>query len=468
MIPYFPKQISYRAIIVYLAALISISIFYSDFAMGMGFMAAGLLCVTGFFLGTTEWSKGSRTLPEKQFLTHLFIVAFIIRLIWVVFSYFYYTRVTGIPFEFSAVDSIGYHEDSEWMAGAGWEATIYYLFKSGYVGLSDTGYMLYLSTIYKIFGPHIIIPRIIKALLSAYMCILIYKICQRTFNESTARMAAIMCCLMPNLIIYCGYHLKETEMLFLAVLFLERTDYLLRAKKWNFVNIVIPMLIAASLFTFRTVMGAACVFAFLTSVLLINTPTMKKGWKRTAIIGWGLAAALVAGGGTITTEIEGLWEEKEDQVANKRLQQTVRGNQWAQYATGTVMAPMVVVLPFSTMVDVDEQYGQHEKHGGNFVRNFMGIFALLAIYEAFRRKEWRNFALIGSFVIAYLGVISLSGFSNAERFLLPGLPCLIMMWAYGVSTLREKTWKLITPWCVIVFAMEFAWAFFKLGSRGLF
>ena len=98
----------------------------------------------------------------------------------------------------------------------------------------------------------------------------------------------------------------------------------------------------------------------------------------------------------------------------------------------------------------------------------MGIFALLAIYEAFRRKQWRNFALIGSFVIAYLGVISLSGFSNAERFLLPGLPCLIMMWAYGVSTLREKTWKLVTPWCVIVFAMEFAWAFFKLGSRGLF
>ena len=468
MIPYLPKQISYRAILVYLAALLSISIFYSNYAMSFGYMAAGLMCVVGFFLGTTEWSKGSRALPEKQFLTHLFIVAFIIRIIWVIFSYYYYIRATGVPFEFGAADSVGYHEDAAWMAEEGWEMTRYYLFESRLKGLSDTGYPLYLTVIYTLFGHHIIIPRIIKALLSAYMCILIYKICQRTFNESIARMAAIMCCLMPNLIIYCGYHLKETEMLFLAVLFLERTDYLLRAKKWNFVNIVIPMLIAASLFTFRTVMGAACVFAFLTSVLLINTPTMKKGWKRTAIIGWGLAAALVAGGGTITTEIEGLWEEKEDQVANKRLQQTVRGNQWAQYATGTVMAPMVFVLPFSTMIDVDEQYGQQEKHGGNFVRNFMGIFALLAIYEAFRRKQWRTFALIGSFVIAYLGVISLSGFSNAERFLLPGLPGLIMMWAYGVSTLREKTWKLVTPWCLIVFAMEFAWAYFKLGSRGLF
>ena len=467
MIPYFPKQISYRAILVYLAALLAISIFYSNYAMSFGYMAAGLLCVVGFFLGSSEWSKGSRALPEKQFLTQVFIVAFVLRLIWVVFSYFFYTNVTGIPFEFQARDSLGYHEEAAWLSEEGWETTLYYLFESGFNNIADTGYPLYLTFIYWIFGPSIIIPRIIKVLLGAYMCILIYKLCQRTFNDSVAKMVAIMYCLMPNFIIYCGYHLKETEMLFLEVLFLERTDYLLRAKKWNFINILIPMLLAGILFLFRTVMGAACVFAFLTSVLLINTPSMKKGWKRTAIIGWGLAAVLVAGGGTIMTEVEGLWEDKDDQLTRKRTEQTLRGNQWAKYATGTVMAPMVVVLPFSTMIDVDEQYGQQEKHGGNFIRNFMGIFALLAIYEAFRRKEWRNFALIGSFVVAYLGVVSLSGFSNSERFLLPGLPGLIMMWAYGVSTLREKTWKLVTPWCIIVFVMEFAWAFFKLGSRGL-
>jgi hypothetical protein len=154
-------------------------------------------------------------------------------------------------------------------------------------------------------------------------------------------------------------------------------------------------------------------------------------------------------------------------VAEQRLQQTSRGNQWAQYATGAVMAPMVFVLPFSTMINVSEQYAQQTKHGGNFVRNFMGFFAILAVYEALRRKQWRDFALIGAFVIAYLGVVSLSGFSNSERFLLPGIPCLIMMWAYGVSALRTQTYKLLTPWCFVVFAMEVAWAYFKLGSRGL-
>ena len=132
------------------------------------------------------------------------------------------------------------------------------------------------------------------------------------------------------------------------------------------------------------------------------------------------------------------------------------------------MAPMAFVLPFATMVDVDEQYIQQEKSGGNYVRNFMGFFALLALYECIRRRRIRDFAMIGSFLIAYLGVVSMSGFSNSERFLLPGLPCLVMMWAYGISTLRKETYRFLAPWCVIVVLMEVGWAYFKLGSRGLF
>ena len=176
----------------------------------------------------------------------------------------------------------------------------------------------------------------------------------------------------------------------------------------------------------------------------------------------------MAGGGTIVTEMESYWEAKNENLSRKRQQHTVRGNQWAQYATGAVMAPMVFVLPFSTMVDVSQQYSQQERHAGNYIRNFMGFFAILAVYEAFRRKRWRDFTIIGAFAVAYLGIVSLSGFSNSERFLLPGLPCLIMMWAYGVSTLRSKTFKLLTPWCILVILMEFVWAYFKLGSRGLF
>ena len=131
------------------------------------------------------------------------------------------------------------------------------------------------------------------------------------------------------------------------------------------------------------------------------------------------------------------------------------------------MAPMVFVLPFSTLVNTDQE-NQLVLHGGNFVRNFMGVFVLLAFFNAlFVKRNWRDFALIGSFVIGYLGVVSFSGFANSERFLLPGLPCLIIFWAYGISTLNTKSFKFVKYWYVIVPIMEIGWAVFKIGSRGL-
>ncbi len=466
MIPYFPKKIAHRGIAVYLVSLSLVSVFFVGYTMLWEYILLGILWVTGFFLLTNRWTETWRVYPEKEFVKKLFWVAVGLRLVWVLFSYYYYIQTTGQPFEFGAADSLGYHDEAVWLADSSWSFVWDYYF--GSFGVSDIGYSLYLTVLYKIFGPVVIIPRILKAFISAYTCVLLYKLSQRTFGEDTGRMVGIMSVLMMNLIVYCGYHLKETEMLFLEVAFLERADYMFRCKKANLWNILVPSLLALSLFFFRTVLGTVAVFSFATAVLLMNTPSMKRGWRRLALIGWGLLCLLVLSGGTIMTEVEGYWERKEENLERKRYQQTVRGNQWAQYATGAVMAPMVFVLPFSTMVDVAGQYGQQEKHGGNFIRNFMGFFAILGVYEALRRKKWRDFALIGSFVIAYLGIVSLSGYSNAERFLLPGLPGLIVIWGYGISTLRKNTFKLLVPWSVVVVAMEFAWAYFKLGSRGLF
>lgn len=468
MIPYFPKQIAYRGLGVYLIALFIVSFIYPDYAMRTVFFVMGITWVLGFFLLLNFITKEWRNRKTQYYVTGMVAIAFILRLTWVFFSYYYYINVNGSPFEFGAADSIGYHSEAEWLAGENWAIAMDYYFGPFSYGISDVGYPLYLTVLYKLIGPNIIVPRIIKAIISTYTCVLIYRLASRTFDEGTGRMAGIMAALMPNLIIYCGYHLKETEMLFLEVAFLERLDYLIRSKRATFLSVLIPTLIGGSLFFFRTVLGAAALFSFVSVILFASTPAMKKGMRRLALIGWGVLGIIVVGGGRTATELEGLWEERETNAIEKRGDQVAEGSRWASYATGTVMAPMTFFLPYATMVDVDQQYGQQEKSGGNYIRNFMGFFAILAIYEAFRRKKWREFVLIGSFVIAYLGVVSLSGFSNSERFLLPGLPCLIMMWAYGVSALREKTFRLLNPWCVVVFLMEAGWAYFKLGTRGLF
>ncbi len=466
MVPFLPRQISNRAILIYVAALVVVSVVFMSYAMQIGYVALGFFWVFGFFLIVAHCTKAWGKKSDKVYVQNLFWTALALRVVWVIASYFFYIQATGSPFEFQARDSVGYHLDAEWMAGEPWSSTWLYL-SGSYLGISDTGFPFYLTVLYKIFGTGVIIPRLINALLGAWTCLLVYRMSSRTFGEGVGRMAGIMMAFMPNLIIYCGYHLKETLMIFLTVACLERIEYLTRNPKMSFWDFLLPAILAGSLFFFRTAMGAAAVFAFASTVLVSTSPAMKRGGKRVALIFWGLLALGVFGGSTIATEVESLWEGRGENLENKRMEQTIRGNKWAKYATGAVMAPMIFVLPFATMVDVDQQYGQQAKSGGNYIRNFMGFFAILALYEAFRRKKWKDFVPIGAFIIAYLGVVASSGFSNSERFLLPGLPCLIMMWAYGISTLRQKTFKFLNWWCVLVFAMEVACAYFKLGRRGL-
>ncbi len=431
------------------------------------YLVMGIVWVVGFFLLSSSCSSKWNHLPQKQFMSYLFYSALGVRIVWVLFSFVFYTLKTGIPFEFDAADSMVYFDDAAWYSTLPFNTLIQTLFPAG-GSWSDSGYTFYLACLYKLTGPTILIPRLLKALMSATTALLLYKLAERNIGENGARIAAIFACFMPNLIVYCGLHLKETEMLFLMVAYLERADYLLRKRKYNVFTIALPVLLALSLFTFRTVLGAAALFSFATAIIFTTNKIIGKK-KRIMLIAWGILAATTLAGGTIVNEAEGLWENRFENQATKREVQVNAGAKWAKYATGTVMAPMIFVLPFPTMVDVAGQYNQQVLSGGNYVRNFLGAFVLIALFSAiFVKKNWRDLSLIGSFVIAYLGVISTSGFANSERFLLPGLPVLLIMAAYGVTLLDAKTYKFLKIWYYVVPAMAFGWAFFKVGARGLF
>ena len=467
MIPYFPKQLGAKAIYLYLGSLAFVSFFFFRFTMSPIFILMGIAWVVGFFLLSYWFSKSWEKIPRGRFLWIVFLVAMGLRLLWVIFSFFFYTAKTGVPFEFEAADSMKYWSDASWLSTQKWPVIQKELFSSP-ENISDSGYPLYLILLYKLIGPNIFITRVIKTILSAGTVVLLYFLSERNIGEKGARIAAVFACLMPNLIIYCGLHLKETEMLFLLVAYLERTDYLLRSRKYNVLTIAIPVLLLLSLFMLRTVLGVAALFAFVTALVFTNTLIIGRT-KRVILIAWGLLAATALAGGPLLTEPEELWQERNQHQKAKRTYQAEKGYEWAKYATGTVMAPMIFVLPFPTMVDVDKQYNQQILSGGNYVRNFLGIFVLIAFFSAFFiTKNWRELSFLGSFVIAYLGIISLSGFSNSERFLLPGLPILLIFAAYGVNLLNAKNYRFVMIWYYIVPAMAFGWAFFKLGTRGLF
>lgn len=466
MIPFFPKAISNKGLLFYFISLAVVSVAFMNYTMGLPFMLIGGVGVLLFFYGSQQLTVQWQQLPAKQFALQLFWVAFVIRTLWVVFSYYFYIRQTGQPFEFESADALGYHEEAKWLAGQSWKKAWDYLFviRTRY---SDSGYSLYLMVLYRLFGPHILLARFMKVLMSSFTCVLLYKLAARNTGEKVGRMAGVFAMLMPNLIVYCGLHLKETEMLFLSVAFLERADYLMRSNKNDILSIGLPIFLAFTLFLFRTVLGVVALFSLLTALVFSPKRIVVRG-RRWVIGFWLVLTVAVLGGGAIMNEVEDLWSNRETNQEMKRMEQTIRGNQWAKYATGTVMVPMVFVLPFSTMIDT-QQENQLVLHGGNYVRNFMGAFVLLAFISAlFIQKNWRDFALIGSFVVAYLGAVSLSGFANSERFLLPGLPCLIIFWAYGLSLLNAKNYRFVKYWFLLVPVMEIGWAVFKIGSRGLF
>lgn len=466
MIPFFPKQIASKGVLVYFIALATVCFFFFRHLMPLVFVALGVMWVAGFFFLSASCSKSWARLSEASFVRAVFWTALGLRVAWVVFSYYFYTSQTGQPFEFDAADSYEYHDLALWWASMSWKQMFQFIDISQ--GVSDIGYPFYLSLLYRIIGPSVMGARLVKAMLGSFTCVLLYRLAERNFGLTTGRMAAIFAVFMPNLIIYCGLHCKEIEMITLIVAFLERADFIIRSHKFSIVNVAVTLLLAASLFFFRTVIGAVAILSLMAGLIFTSTNYTRR--MRNLLVGVFCAAVLATVvGGTIAMEIEENWDARvENEVRKREHQVRDNGAAWANYATGAVMAPMVVVLPFSTMVDTD-QGNQMVMHGGNFVRNFMGFFVILALFYAlFKEKTWRNFTLLGAFVAGYLGIISVSGYANSERFLLPALPGLLAMAAYGVSKLNAKSYGLMKYWLIVVVLMEVGWAYFKLGSRGLF
>ena len=119
-VPFLPKQISLRAISLYLASLaIVCTIFYRNI-MGVDFLVMGIIWVILFFALSSRFSKIWGDIPEKKFIRKVIWTALTLRVIWVIFSYFFYFIKTGIPFEFGSSDALGYHNEAIWFLEIGW------------------------------------------------------------------------------------------------------------------------------------------------------------------------------------------------------------------------------------------------------------------------------------------------------------------------------------------------------------
>ena len=466
----FPKYYTSKAINYYLALLLLVSFGFYNHMMPLIWWIFGIVAVVAFFKGAPTIIRKWDRLTETKFIKKLFWTAFLIRAAYVTAMYFIYTGLTGVPFEFEAGDVRFYHAIAEFGAASLWDGKFnlptQIWTQDPNIDFSDMGYPVYLSVIYALTDDSILIARIIKAAWSAWTCVLIYKIATRNFDEKVGRMSAVFCMLMPNLIYYTALHLKETEMVFLVVLFIERADYLMRGKDFTFKAIMPILLLAAALFTFRTALGATALFSLFTTIFLTSKRVLKL--KRKIVLGiWVVVTIGYFIGGTISTEIEQLWGAREGvkEAGFAEMQQT---NNLVKYATGISFAPLIFVIPFPTMIHILDQQNQQLLHGGYYVKNILAFFIFITMYVVIKHKRWRDYLLLGSFVIGYLVVISFSRFAASERFHLPALPFLLILAAYGIGLMTPQFKKIYTYWVIFIFVAVVVWSWFKLAGRGLF
>lgn len=476
-LPYIPKKVTNIAMVTYILALVMCLIIYHLYALQWRWMLFGIIEVVGFFYFANACSRGWISFRPRRFTQNLFWWGFAIRLLWVIISYLLYWDWTGTAFSIGAADELVYDDVARFVAeqlrDGNWHLYTTVEAYSGYA-FSDMGYPIYLSIIYYIFFDSILIARIIKALLGAWTAVLVYKLASRNFGEYTGRMAGVMCMLMPNLIYYCSFQLKEVEMVFLAMLFIERADALLRLPKMPWRSLLLLMLIPAFMFMIRTALAATLVMGFALA-LLLTSDRVVKGWRRVMLIGavgvFGLV--LVASESNIITDVQQMWQtggSNQQQNMEWRARRSGELSQrFAKYAGASVFAPMIFTIPFPTMAETPGQENQKMIHGGNYVKNIISFFTIAALFILLLSGNWRRYVLPVSILCGYLMVLVFSNFAHSERFHLPILPLHLMMAAYGISQMNKlRILKKGYPWwCALMIVGALAWNWLKLAGRGM-
>ena len=480
VLPYIPKRVTSLAMLTYVAAILCCNLLFASHILHWQWWFFGTLEVLGFFYCANQLSKGWLYFEPMHFAQKLFWAAFFLRVIWVVISYAIYQKWTGTAFSIGAADELYYDDVAHYTAAlirnGEWNIYSNIVAYSGNIQYSDMGYPIYLTFIYWIFSDSIVFARLIKAILGAWTAVLMYKLASRNFGEQIGRMTAIMCMLMPNLIYYCSFQLKEVEMVFLCILFAERADFLLRKGKLAFMPTAALMLIPSVMFTIRTALAATMVMAFFCALLLSSERVVS--WGRRALL---LTLALVFAGVVVTTstsigqDIQEMWRTRgSGQRTNMewRAERDVgqgMTQKFAKYAGAAVFAPMIFTIPFPTMNEVPGQENQKMIHGGNFVKNILSCFTIAALFMLLFSGEWRKYVLPLAILCGYLVVLVFSSFAQSERFHLPILPFTLMFAAYGISKMNEVWWikKYYPYWCALMFVAAIAWNWFKLAGRGM-
>jgi tetratricopeptide (TPR) repeat protein len=167
---------------------------------------------------------------EKLFLLGVFLLAFVLRLI-------YLLQVKSNPHFFSPSMDPLYHDIwAQNIAGGNWIG--------GKVFFRAPFYAYFLAIVYKIFGHNYIIPRLIQHLIGSFSCILVYFVAKRLFNRNVARVASLLAATYGMLFYFEDELLLDSFLVFfdlLLILFLLRVKDNPKLSSWFISGIILGL-----------------------------------------------------------------------------------------------------------------------------------------------------------------------------------------------------------------------------------
>lgn len=436
------------------------------------------ISVVLFFYGGSVMSKNWSHAGEKRFVRNVFVAGFVIRLIWLLYVWYFFNLEHYDASFGEQADTTWYmpfaHDLEQWITGNS-SLSLAQIIKDNGAAIDDTGYPMWLAIGYVFWGEwsDAFIPMLIKCIVSAYCAVCVYNIAKRHFGEGTARMAAIFVCVNPNMIYWCGNMFKEAEMVFVACVAIDLIDKALTSgKKLTFKSLLPGIAVGFYLFFFRSALGLVVFLAIFAHIVMASERVMSMGKK--VLAGILVGVTLIVGvGDRLRTQTEKMIDQAQSDYQSRNMEWRAErkgGNSFAKYAGAAVFAPLIFTIPFPTFNSaLDTQYLQMQLAGGSYIKNVLSFFVILVMFMMLISGEWRRHVFIIAYTLGYLIVLVLSEFAHSGRFHMPVIPLLMLFAAYGIQI--GKTNARVRKWLPLVLVLEvvacLAWNWYKLKGRGM-
>ena len=431
-----------------------------------------------FIYGSKSMAMSWSHTNERRFIRNVFIAGFIIRLVWVLYCYFYfnpeyYGNTYGDTADVDWYIPFG-KEVTQWLSGES-ENSFSRLIALNTPSIDDAGYPVWLGIVYFIVGVDndVFIPFLLKSLMGAYCAICIYRVAKRHFGDGVARIAALFVCLNPNMIYWCGTMFKEPEMVFLCCIAIDNLDRVLSSgQRYTFRNLWPGMLAAIAVFFFRAPLAILIFLAVFAHIVMSSKHVMSTGKKIIAGIMVAVVLALSVGD-SIRSQSQQLLDTAQSDRQEKNMEWRAEregGNEFAKYAGAAIFAPLIFTIPFPTFNQAEaSQLLQVQLAGGSYIKNIFSFFVIIVMLMMLISGEWRRHVFILAYTLGYHVILVMSEFAQSGRFHMPVWPMFLLFAAYGIQI--AKTNGRMRRWFPIVLVIEvaacIAWNWFKLAGRGM-